>query len=436
MQASMTHVSPKTGMAGPARLGALASVALLLSALIWMQVTLISSAVIAKGQIVVHGKPKQVQSFDGGVVDKIFVEEGELVKEGQKLLRLDSSLLEINLEIFQNRLAGVIARENRLEAEYLGLDNPVFSDEATSIKDEEIRRHITGQKEIFEARREVLAGRKEQLAERILQFENQISGVEGQIASKKDQLEFVKRDLENKRALNDQGLAKESQVLDLQRAVSALLGQISQHQSELARIRNSIRDTQLEILQADRQFKEEVVTELRETTLEHEELTLQIATARKQLERIEIVSPADGVVHEMKVFNSGAVVAPKTTILQVVPLTEGIDFEIRVEPRSIDQVHLGQIAKVSFPAFNKRTTPEIFGTVSGISPTSVVDERTGRNYFKVDLLLPKKELDKLGDLQLIPGMPVEAFLQTGERSVLNYLTKPLVDQLKRAFRES
>ena len=436
MQDAAAHTSPKTGLASPARLGILVSVALLASALIWMQQTLISSAVIATGQVVVRGNPKQIQSFDGGVVDEIFVEDGDLVTEGQSLLRLDSSLLEINLDIYRNRLAEVIARENRLEAEYLGLDAPVFSNDNPNLEGIDFSRHITGQKEVFEARREVLAGRKEQLLERILQFENQISGVEGQMESKQNQLEFVARDLENKRALNEQGLAKESQVLELQRAESALLGQMSQHQSELARIRNSIRDTQLEILQADRQFKEEVVTELRTTTSAREELILQIVTVRKQLERVEIVSPAKGVIHELKVFSIGGVVAPKTTILQVIPLGEGIELELRVDPLSIDQVLLGQVAKVIFPAFNQRTTPELFGTVSGISPTSVVDERTGQSFFWVELMLPETEFEKLGDLELIPGMPVEAFLQTGERSVLTYLTKPLVDQLKRAFRES
>lgn len=424
-----------TGVAMPVRLGAFASLALLLSAFAWMQFTLISGAVIAPGQVIVRGNPKQVQSLDGGVVAEIFAEDGDVVRAGDLLLRLDPSLLEINLEIYRNRLAEVLTRQARLEAEYQGLEEPDFSFSSKEIEGLDLSQHFAGQREIFAARQEVLAGRKEQLAERVEQFRNQISGVEAQLTAKKEQLEFIKQELESLRELNRQGLAREREVLDLQRTESALLGEIAEHQSELARIRNSIRDSELEILQADREFKEQVVTELRETTAEREELQLEIVTVQKQLERIDILAPADGVVHEMQASTVGGVVAPEATIAQIVPLAEGVEFEVRVDPQSIDQVFVGQTAKVIFPAFNMRTTPELFGSVSAISPTSVVDEVTGEGYFRISLDLPLEELERLGAAELIPGMPVEAFLETGERSVLTYLTQPMMDQLKRAFRE-
>ena len=425
----------KTGLAIPARLGAFASLLLLISVFSWMQFTMISGAVIASGQIVVRGKPKQVQSLDGGVVEDIFVEDGDVVKKGDVLLRLDPTLLQINLDIYRNRMAEVLAREMRLEAEYQGLGEPDFTLDTNYLEDGGLERHYAGQREMFAARREVQEGRKEQLVERILQFGNQISGVESQIVSKREQLEFVITELENVRDLNAEGLARESEVLELQRAESILLGGIAEHQTELARIRNSIRDTELEILQGDREFKEQVVTELREATASREELVLQIVTAEKQLERIEILAPVDGIVHELQAFTLGGVVAPEATIVQIVPLSEGVEFELRVDPQSIDQVFVGQTSKVIFPAFNMRTTPELFGNVSGISPTSLTDPATGIDYFRVELTLEPEELARLGAVELIPGMPVEAFLQTGERSVLTYLTKPLFDQVKRAFRE-
>ncbi|MCK0103874.1 HlyD family type I secretion periplasmic adaptor subunit [Pseudohalocynthiibacter sp. F2068] len=425
----------KTGLAIPARLGAFASLLLLVSVFAWMQFTMISGAVIASGQIVVRGKPKQVQSLDGGVVEDIFVEDGDVVKKGDVLLRLDPSLLQINLDIYRNRLAEVLAREMRLEAEYQGLEEPDFTLNTNYLEDGGLERHYAGQREMFSARRDVQEGRKEQLVERILQFGNQIAGVESQIVSKHEQLEFVVKELENVRDLNAEGLARESEVLELQRSESILLGGIAEHQTELARIRNSIRDTELEILQGDREFKEQVVTELREATASREELVLQIVTAEKQLERIEILAPVDGIVHELQAFTLGGVVAPEATIVQIVPLSEGVEFELRVDPQSIDQVFVGQTSKVIFPAFNMRTTPELFGNVSGISPTSLTDPATGIDYFRVELTLEPEELARLGAVELIPGMPVEAFLQTGERSVLTYLTKPLFDQVKRAFRE-
>ncbi len=425
----------KIGLAAPVYLGALASLALLVSAFIWMSSTLITGAVIAPGKVVVRGLPKQVQSLDGGVVKEILVRDGDVVSKGDVLLRLDPSLLQINLEIYRNRLSEVVTREARLESEYQELDEPVFDIDTSYLPDIDLTQHFKGQREIFVARREVLSGRKEQLAERILQFRNQISGVEALISAKEDQLAYVSQERETKQGLSEQGLVRESELLELQGRESSLLGQIAEHQSELARIYNSIRDTELEILQADREFKEQVVTELRTTTAEREELILQIVTVEKQLERIDIHAPTDGIVHELQATTEGGVVAPEATITQIVPLSDGVEFKLQVDPRSIDQVFVGQVAKVLFPAFNQRTTPELFGTVAGISPTSVEDPQTGQSYFRIDLTLPVEEIARLGDVELIPGMPVEAFLQTGERSVLTYLTEPLLQQLRRAFRE-
>ena len=425
----------KTGLATPVYLGALASLALLVSAFVWMSTTLITGAVIAPGKVVVRGLPKQVQSLDGGVVQEILVKDGDVVSKGDVLLRLDPSLLQINLEIYRNRLSEVVTREARLDAEYQELDAPVFNIDSPYLPGIDLTQHFKGQREIFVARREVLSGRKEQLAERILQFRNQISGVEALISAKQDQLAYVSQERETKQGLSEQGLVRESELLELQGRESSLLGQIAEHQSELARIYNSIRDTELEILQADREFKEQVVTELRTTTAEREELILQIVTVEKQLERIDILAPTDGIVHELQATTEGGVVAPEATITQIVPLSDGVEFKLQVDPQSIDQVFVGQVAKVLFPAFNQRTTPELFGTVSGISPTSVDDPQTGLSYFRIDLTLPVEEIERLGDVELIPGMPVEAFLQTGERSVLTYLTEPLLQQLRRAFRE-
>lgn len=425
----------KTGLTTTARFGALASLVLVLIGFVWMQTTLISGAVIAPGQVMVRGKPKVVQSLDGGVVAEIHVKDGDVVKAGDPLLKLDPTLLQINLDIYRNRLAEVIAREARLEAEYLGHDRIDFPPPPAHLKDVPMDRHYAGQTEVFATRAEVLQGRKDQLAERVLQFGNQITGIEGQIAATRDQLDYVERDLESTRTLNEKGLARESQVLELQSRRAALLGDLATQQAELARIRNSIRDTELESLQAEREFREGVVTELREATANREELVLEIVNAEKQLERIDITAPASGVIHEMQVATVGGVVPPEAVILQVVPLSEGVEFEARVDPVSIDQVFVGQQAKVQFPAFNMRATPEIFGRVSAISPTSVEDKATGKSFYRVEMVVPPEELARLGHVELIPGMPMEVFLQTGERSVLTYLTKPLMDQLRRAFRD-
>lgn len=424
-----------TGLTGAARAAALVTLCLTLVAGYWMVTTEISGAVIASGQAVVRGKPKVIQSLDGGIVQEILVADGDVVEAGQVLMRLDPTLLLINLDIYRNRLAETLARESRLQAEYADAAEIVFPTPPATLPEGSLDRHVVGQTEIFRARKEVLAGRVEQLEERILQFRNQIDGVEGRIAASQEQLRFTEKELKTAQSLYDDGLAREAQVLEVQRAQSALLGRLSEEQSELARIRNSIRDTELEILQARRQFREDVVTELREATAQREELELQIVTLEKQLERIDIIAPASGVMHEMQVTTAGGVVAPEAVIAQVVPLEEGVEFEVRVDPRSIDQIYVGQQARVVFPTFDMRTTPEIFGTLATVPPSSVTDPATGQSYYRVVLRVPPEELDRLGDVDLIPGMPIEAFLQTGERSVLSYLTKPLTDQLHRAFRD-
>lgn len=425
----------KTDISRAGRIGIIAGLALLLMFFGWAYTTPISGAVIASGSAVVRGKPKIVQSLDGGIVDEIKVSDGDLVSKGDILLKLDPTLLRINLEMYRNRLAEMWSEINRLEAEqstaaFLAFNYPTELLEGLPLDVINAR-----QKDIFQARREVMEGRKEQLREKIAQFGNQVLGVEGLIKAKKEQLAFLEKELADVSALHDEGLAREGKVLELRRSRSQILGEISGHESEMARIHNSIRDTELEILQSDRQFNEQVVTDLRENTMKAEELVLQIVTARKQLERIEIRSPVDGVVHELQVFNTGSVVPPGETIMQIIPVSEGLDFEVRVAPDAIDQVAQGQQAKVVFSAFSTRTAPEIFGTVAGISPSSVTDPETGLRYYRVTLAVPSEQLGRLDGHKILPGMPIEAFLQTGDRTVLSYLIRPLSDQIRRAFRD-
>ncbi len=425
----------KTGLRWPAILGGIGSVALLALLLLWADYTRINGAVIASGQAVVRGNPKVVQSLDGGVVADIRVEDGDFVEKGDLLLKLDPTLLEINRDIYRNRLAETVALRDRLKAEHHGLDRIERSAPPAQLAGLDLEEQYAGQNEIFEARRALHQGKKEQLQERIAQFRNQIDGVEGQIEAKTRQLDYIRQELESKQSLNAKGLMREADVLALQRSEAALLGESVGHRSELARIENSIRDTQMEMLQSDRQMMEEVVTDLRDATTRYEELLLELVTLEKQLDRIDIVAPVDGVVHESQVYTVGGVVPPESVIMQIVPVSEGVEYEVRIDPTAIDQVYVGQTAKVQFPAFDMKTAPILYGELVKISPNTIRDETTGRSYYRATVVLPEEELRGLGPVHLVPGMPVEAFMQTGERSVLDYLTKPLSDQLKRAFRE-
>ncbi|MEJ6399515.1 HlyD family type I secretion periplasmic adaptor subunit [Yoonia sp. 208BN28-4] len=425
----------KTGFRWPAILGVIVTMAFAAGAGGWTWLTEINGAVIAQGAVEVASRPKSVQHLDGGIIDEILVSNGDTVDTGDVLMRLDATLLAANLAIYQTRLAEATARRDRLVAEQEGRDTITWTpvDLPADVVDINIIR--SGEDEIFRSRRELQDGRREQLAEKILQFDNQTEGVRGLITSKQDQLDLMDTEIAATQTLVDRGLARDSQLLGLLRGQADMLGQISEHTSELARIENSIRDTELEILQIDRQFREGVVTELRDATTERQELSQQIFSTEKQLERVEIRAPDTGRIHELQFSTIAGVVAPGAVILQIIPRDDDLRFELQIDPASVDQVFPGQEATIRFPAFNQRTTPELTGSVLDISPTSVIDEATGLSFYRVGVTIPTDELARLGDLELVPGMPVQAFLQTGKRTVFSYLTKPLTEQLTQAFRE-
>lgn len=425
----------RTGLRMATWAGLIAAVALFSAAMFWAHTTNIAGAVIASGSVEVVGKPKSVQHLDGGVVEDILVDDGQAVTKGDILVRLDATLLSANLDIYRTRLSEAIALRERLVAEQVGAAQITQSPDDPLTFGVDIQSHRDGQAAIFEARRIFEEGRREQLTEKIAQFRNQTTGVEGLIASKEEQLKLLEDELSSVQLLADKGLARGNQVLALRRNQADLLGQIAEPRSELARIQNSIRDTELEILQGERQMREQVATELRQVTNNIHELRQQILSTEKQLSRIDIRAPVTGRIHEMQVTTLGGVVPPGATILQIVPVDEALSFTMRIDPASVDQVYVGQDATLRFPAFNQRTTPELYGAVIDVSPTSVVDEQTGMAFYRVRVTAEEEELARLGDNRLVPGMPVEAYLQTGDRSVLSYLTKPLTEQLNQAFRE-
>jgi len=426
---------PATGLGRLGLWAALAAAAILPVLILWAALTSISGAVVASGTVAVTGKPKSVQHLDGGIVQEIGVADGDHVAAGQLMFRLDDTVLRANLEIYRNRLSEALARTARLKAERDGLDAVRFLPPPASLEGRDLAPFEADERLIFTARRELQQGARAQLEERIRQFRNQIEGVEALIASKTDQISILERDMARQLGLKEKQLAREGQILSLESQIADLRGQVAEHRTEAARIGNSIRDAELEILQTARQFREEVVTELREVNTSIEELTQQIGSTERQLDRVEIRAPVEGYVHEMQIVTIGGVLAPGGTVAQIIAAQGALDFELRVAPASIDQIHVGQGVRLRFPAFSQRTTPEIAGTVSVISPATVVDEATRQPYYRIEARTTPAELSKLGGQQLVPGMPVEAFVEIGARPVLSYLVKPLSDQIRRAFRE-
>lgn len=430
-------ISPvlQTGLRLPGMIGALGSVIFLLLMLLLAHLISINGAVITAGKVVVSGKPKSIQHLDGGIVRDILVRDGDTVKAGQILVRLDDTILKANLEIYQARLANAAALRDRLKAEWSGAGEVIFADDVPALTGLDQSTVRQGQVTIFKSRREVHLGRLEQLEEKIRQFRNQIAGINALVSSKEEQLRSMDGELTGLIELTEKGFMRRNQVLAMQRSRADLYGQLGEHKAELARIANSIRDTEMEMMLAKRERHEEAVTELRDTNTTIEELTQQILSTHTQLDRIDIAAPVDGIVHEMQVATLGGVVPPGATILQIIPTGQGILFETRAEPGSVDQIYVGQPVTLRLSAFNHRTTPDIEGKVANVSPDVVEDQASGTAFYRVMVAAPQSELDRLGGGDVVPGMPVEAFLQTDERTVLSYLTKPIADQLSRAFRE-
>lgn len=431
----------RTDLGRAGRIGAAASLVLLALLAGWSAFAMIDSAVIASGQVTVRGQPRPVQNLDGGIVETLHVANGDTVAQGQLLLRLDPTLLQVNLDIARNRLAEALARRTRLEAEQAGLAAPdtvrlEVSGVLRHLAGQPMARHHAGQRQIMAARAEVLRGKSDQLREKIKQIGNQRAGLEGLIAATEEQIVSIDTELAVLRQLSDRGLVRGSEILAVERARAELLGQVVARRADLAGLANAERDTELEMLQGERAFREEVVTDLRKAATEVDELILQIITTQKQLDRVELRAPVAGVVHQLLAIGPDSVIAPGAPVLEIVPLDAGLEFELRLDPRSIDAVSPGQRARITFPAFSGHSAPELSGSVAEISPTSITDPATRAQYYRLMLAIAPAELARLEGRRLVPGMPVEAFLEGGARSAWSYLTRPLAAQIDRAFREN
>lgn len=402
----------------------------------WAYFANLSGAVIAQGQVAVLGKPKTIQHLDGGIVSEINIDNGDSVSKGEILVRLDDVLLKANLNIYQSRLLEGVAQLARLVAERDARSDITWSDEVLKLFDLEIGPAVKqGQQKLFEARQATRQGQVSQLREKIKQFQNQISGIKALKVSRKAQLGFLDEELKGIRSLNEKGLAPKSQLMALERQREEIIGQMAEQDAELARIQNSIAETEIQILQIDREFRQTVLTEIRQIEQEVNDMTQQLYATVEKLKRIEIKAPVSGIIHELAVFTIGGVIGPGAAVLQIIPQNEGFEIEANVEPQFVDELYLGQPATLRFSAFNQRTTPELNGTVKGISPNVVINEQTGISFYKIRLTVSKAELTRLKGQPLIPGMPVESFIKTRERTALNYLLKPLLDQINRAFKE-
>jgi HlyD family secretion protein len=402
----------------------------------WASTTEISGALIAPGQVVVESNVKKVQHPTGGVVGQLLARDGDRVKAGQIVVRLDDTVTKANLAIVSKNLDAAMVRAARLQAEQRGLDKITFPTELTSrISDAEVANVMASEGKLFDVRVNGRTGQKAQLHERIRQLNEQIDGLTAQENAKSQEIALVEQELTGVRDLYDKHLVQLSRLTTLERDAARLNGERAQYIASRAEAKGKITETELQIIQIDKDMVSEVSKDLRETNDKIGELIERKVTAEDQLRRVDIRAPQDGVVEQSTVHTVGGVINAGDAIMLIVPQSDDLQVEARVNPQDIDKLQVGQKTLLRLSAFNQRTTPELNGVVSRVSPDVASDQRTGQSYYTIRVSMPPEEIARLGDVRLIPGMPVEAFVQTGDRTVLSYLMKPLHDQLMRAFRE-
>jgi HlyD family secretion protein len=403
----------------------------------WAATTELAGAVIAPGSLVVDTNVKKVQHPTGGVVGELRVRDGDHVQAGDVVVRLDDTQTRANLAIITKSLDELAAKQARDEAERDGAKRVLFpADLLARMKDPEVARVVQGEQRLFEIRRAAREGQMAQLPERVAQLKEQVQGLADQVGAKKREIELIGQELKGVRELWSKNLIPITRVTALERDAARLEGERGSLVSTIAQTKGKMTETELQILQIDQDLRTEVGKDLAEIRAKTSELVEKKVAAEDQLKRIDIRAPQDGMVHQLAVHTVGGVITPNgEPIMLIVPKADALTVEARIQPQDIDQVRLGQKAVLRFSAFNQRTTPELTGEVSRVSADVSQDAKTGATFYTIRVHVPEAELARLNGLRLVPGMPVESFIQTGERTAISYLIKPLQDQIAKAWRE-
>jgi HlyD family secretion protein len=402
----------------------------------WASTAELSGALIAQGSLVVDSNIKKVQHPTGGVVGEVRVHDGDRVKAGDILIRLDETVTRANLAIVTKGLNEFYARKARLGAERDGADTVAMPRElADQAADPDVKAALDSERRLFELRRTARLGQKDQLSQRVKQLQEQITGLTAQQDAKGSELALIDQELTGVRDLFKKNLVPLTRLTSLEREEARLQGERGQLVASAAEAKGKIAEIQLQVLQVDQDFSSDVAKQISETESKIGEYVERKVTAQDQLKRTDIRAPQDGVVFQSTANTVGGVVTAGDPIMLIVPASDDLQVEVKVEPKDIDLVALGQPVVLRLSAFNQRTTPELNGTVARVGADTSTDQRTGQTYYLVRIAMTADEIKRLGDVKLTPGMPVEAFIQTGERTFVSYLVKPLHDQLMRTMRE-
>ncbi|MCV3273950.1 HlyD family type I secretion periplasmic adaptor subunit [Roseobacter sinensis] len=418
----------------PMIVGAVALVILVGGLGYWSVTAQLAGAVISSGKLEVETKRQVIQHPDGGVVGAILARNGDVVEAGQVLVQFDATLLNSEVAIVRGQLNDIAARKARLEAERDDAAEVTFPEALLAQEAEDVAEAVRGQRQLFEARRVSMARESEQLVERRSQYEHEIEGIAAQLEALNTQQVLIAEELRDQMSLLEKGLTQATRVSTLRREEARLQGEIGGLRASSAQLRGSVAEVNIELIKLKTTRREEAITELRELDFREIELTERLLGLNERLSRLSVKSPVNGVIYGSEVFALQSVVQAGAPMMYVVPQDQPMVIEARIDPTNVDQIYRGQEAGLRFTAFEARTTPELIGSVVDFSADAFTDEVTGQPYYAVEVLPAEGELEKLGNNTLIPGMPVEVFIKTNERSPLDYLTKPLTDYFTRSMR--
>lgn len=402
----------------------------------WATLVPLSGAVVVTGNLVVQSDIKKVQHPTGGVVAEIAVHDGMHVKAGDLVARLDETQVRAGLEVITKQLDEILVRIARLTAERDGSEAPQMPPElAARSSDDEVKARFASETTLFKARATARQNQKDLLKSRIAQLGEQIDGLEAQIKSNASQSDLIAGELKGVQSLFDKQLVPITRLNSLQREAARLDGERGQLQSSIAETKSKINEAQLQMVRVDQDFRADVIKDLREAEAKEAELAERRVAAQDQLDRIDIRAPTSGIIHDLAIHTVGGVITAGQVVMEIVPDSDELQVEARLPPKDIDQVKVGQTTFVRLSAFNQRTTPELSGEVSYVSADLTHDQQKDAGYYTVRVTLPKEEHRRLNGLTLISGMPAEIFVQTGSRTMMSYLLKPIREQLGRAFKE-
>jgi HlyD family secretion protein len=402
----------------------------------WTVLMPLAGAVVVPGNLVVQSNVKTIQHPTGGVVREIAVHNGMRVGVGDLLMRLDPTQAQASLQMVNKQLDELRARIARLVAERDGLSQlEVPAQVAARAGEDTVKTLLASEEALFKARANARRSQIDLLQSRISQLGEEIAGLDAQVDSKSKQLELIAGELSGVQDLYDKRLVPLTRLTSLQRESARIEGERGQLMSAIAETKSKIGEAQLQIVRIDQDFRTDVVKELGETQGKEAELVERGVAAKDLLDRIDIHAPTSGVIHQLSAHTIGGVIRAGDAIMEIVPDSDDLQIEARLQPGDIDQVRVGQKAFIRFSAFNQRTTPQLNGVVSYVSADTSHDQQTNASYFTVRLTLAEDERHRLAGLQLVSGMPAEVFMQTGSRTMMSYLLKPITDQLQRAFVE-